>query len=68
MQLCELLDMPLDGSISGEKATLWQGGVRNNGIMCSKTMLPRGSPKRYSGGLVHLMVKLNTHPHSVFQM
>jgi len=40
----------------GQKAELWEGGVRNNALVCSPTMLPesvRGTV--YTGGMVHLM-------------
>jgi hypothetical protein len=42
--------------LRGHKAELFEGGIRNNALLCSKTLLPaerRG--KTYSKGLVHVM-------------
>jgi len=42
--------------LRGHKAEMWEGGIRNNALLCSKTMLPSGrSGKTYSKGLVHMM-------------
>jgi arylsulfatase B len=42
--------------LRGHKAELWEGGIRNNALLCSKTMLPAGRKgKTYSKGLVHVM-------------
>merc|ERR1711959_27336 len=40
----------------GQKATLWEGGIRNNALFCSKTMLPQHKlGTTYNGGMVHLL-------------
>merc|ERR1712060_278048 len=42
--------------MGGHKAELWEGGIRNNALLCSKTMLPAGmAGTTYSKGLVHVM-------------
>jgi len=46
-----------DGTcLRGTKAEMWEGGIRNNALLCSKTLLPSGrAGKTYSKGLVHVM-------------
>lgn len=42
--------------LRGRKATLWEGGIRNNALLCSKTLLPSSlKGQTYSKGLVHVM-------------
>jgi len=42
--------------LRGHKAEMWEGGIRNNALLCSKTLLPKDSiGKTYSKGLVHVM-------------
>jgi arylsulfatase A-like enzyme len=42
--------------LRGQKATLWEGGIRNNALLCSKTLLPSSlKGQTYSKGLVHVM-------------
>jgi arylsulfatase A-like enzyme len=42
--------------LRGHKAELFEGGIRNNALLCSKTLLPSGrSGTTYSKGLVHVM-------------
>lgn len=42
--------------LRGHKATLWEGGIRNRALVCSKTMLPADKlGTTYSKGMVHLM-------------
>jgi arylsulfatase A-like enzyme len=41
--------------LRGAKAELWQGGVRNNALICSKTMLGEAVGSSYKEGMVHLM-------------
>lgn len=50
---------PTTGSancLRGHKAELWEGGIRNNALLCSKTLLPSERlGKTYEKGLVHVM-------------
>merc|ERR1719399_1301297 len=42
--------------LRGHKAELWEGGIRNNALLCSKTLLPSARKgQTYSKGLVHIM-------------
>jgi len=42
--------------LRGHKAELWEGGIRNNALVCSKTLLPSERlGKTYGNGLVHIM-------------
>jgi len=46
--------------LRGYKATLWEGGVRNHALVCSRTLIPDAvKGTQYDGGLVHLM---DLHP------
>jgi arylsulfatase A-like enzyme len=42
--------------LRGAKGSLWEGGIRNNALLCSKTLLPSSlKGQTYSKGLVHVM-------------
>jgi arylsulfatase B/arylsulfatase I/J len=41
--------------LRGQKGDLYEGGVRNNALLCSKTLIPDGMKgQTYSKGLVHI--------------
>jgi len=42
--------------LRGAKGSLWEGGIRNHALLCSKTLLPSSvKGQTYSKGLVHVM-------------